>query len=309
MTRLILGLGLAFLVAAPALAQPRTPQPQPAVTQPLDRTIRADGASVVPDHFLRRWDPVTVLFDSDQGPAQGGPEDAPERLVQMTPAIPGAWQWLGARALQFRPTEAWQPLRRVEITAAGRTTRLVPLLPAPVRTIPAADSEGVADLDTITLTFADPVDPAALARLLTIELRPAPGTATPGAALLTSQDFTIRPMERDARDAPANYLVVLRRPLPDGYVAVLRLALSDEPGLDDQAFELRLRSAPPFALTDTSCARGYDRDTQDGLLRCSPLDRVATGRRRSTRCGRGRCCASRRRSTTSPSPPTGGAGR
>lgn len=260
MTRLILGLFLALLAVAPSEAQP------------LDRTLRADGASVVPDRFLRRWDPVTVLFDSDQGPAQGGPEDAPERLVRMTPAIPGAWQWLGARALQFRPAEPWQPLRRVEIAAAGRTTRLVPLLPAPIRTIPTAESEGVANLDTITLTFADPVDPAALARLLTIELRRAPGTAAPGAQLLTSQDFTIRPVDREARDAPANYLVVLNRPIPDGHVALLRLALSDEPGLDDQAFELRLRSAAPFMLTDTSCARGFSRDIRDGLLQCSPQD-------------------------------------
>src|SRR5690242_10238778 len=27
---------------------------------PLDQVQRADGALVVPDHFLRRWDPVTV---------------------------------------------------------------------------------------------------------------------------------------------------------------------------------------------------------------------------------------------------------
>ncbi|MBR0655761.1 alpha-2-macroglobulin [Plastoroseomonas arctica] len=239
----------------------------PAHAQPLDRVARADGATVVPDQFLRRWDAVTVLFDTDQGPAQGGPEDAPERLVRMAPNIPGAWQWLGPRTLQFRPTEPWQPLQRIAINAGGRTTRLVPLLSAPLRTSPEAGGDGLPNFDSIALTFPDPVDPAALSRLLSIELRDARGTTT---RTLTEQDFVIRPIERQARAAPASYLVVLHRPIPDGHVVLLRLRLSDEPGLDDPAFELRLRSASPFTLTDTTCGRGFSRETQDGLLRCTP---------------------------------------
>ena len=62
---------------------------------PLDQARRTDDALVVPDHFLRRWDPVTVFFQADAGPTQPAPEDQPERFVTMTPAQPGAWQWLG----------------------------------------------------------------------------------------------------------------------------------------------------------------------------------------------------------------------
>ncbi|WP_421994627.1 MG2 domain-containing protein, partial [Roseococcus sp.] len=269
MHRSLLGL-LALLMVPMALAQVpgnQTPANQVPV---LDRAARADGATVIPDRFLRRWDPVTVLFDRDRGPAAGGPEDAPERLVALEPPIPGEWLWLGPRALQFRPTEPWQPLRRVSLTVEGRTTRLVPLLPAPVQTQPGPDEEGIAGLDTIVLTFPDPVDPAALARLLTIELRPLPGTATPAAERLAAGDFRIRPVERAGRDAPASYRVVLNRPIPDGRIALLRLALADEPGLDAQSFELRLRSAAPFTLTDLSCGRGLSRETEDGLMRCVP---------------------------------------
>ena len=85
----------------------------------LDRLHRADGALLVPDHFLRGWDPVTVFFDHDTGPAAGGPEDAPERLVTLAPPQPGAWTWLDARTLQFRPAEPWTPLRRETVTVAG----------------------------------------------------------------------------------------------------------------------------------------------------------------------------------------------
>jgi hypothetical protein len=65
------------LFAATAHAAP-DPSPQPGATPaPLDKLQRADGAKVVPERFLRSWDPVTVFFDRDTGPAAGGPEDAP----------------------------------------------------------------------------------------------------------------------------------------------------------------------------------------------------------------------------------------
>ena len=252
----------------------------------LDRLQRADGAQVVPDRFLRRWDPVTVLFPADTGPAQGGPEDAPERLVTLAPARPGAWQWLGPRTLQFRPTEPWEPLRRVGVTVGGTTTQLVPLLPAPVQTAPSEQPNGSADLDTIALTFDQPVDEQALARLLTIELRPQAGAAADGTAppaqLLTAQDFDLRPVERRARTDRQTYLIVLHRPLPDGRVATLRLRLSDAPGMDDPTFQLALRSAAPFVLTDQYCGDNYSHALQDGVTVCTPEQDSTPKQRRIT---------------------------
>ena len=253
---------------------------------PLDRLQRADGAQVVPDRFLRRWDPLTVLFAADTGPAQGGPEDSPERLVTLSPAKPGAWQWLGPRTLQFRPTEPWEPLRRVAVTIGEATTTLVPLLPVPLQTAPSDQPNGSAELETIALTFDEPVDERALARLLTIELRPQPGAAggeaAPLAQVLTAQDFDIRPVERSARTAPQTYLIVLHQPVPDGRIATLRLRLSDQPGLDDPTFRLSLRSAAPFVLTDQYCGDGYNHALQDGVTVCSPDQDSAPGPRRIT---------------------------
>ena len=156
----------------------------------LDRLQRADGAQVVPDRFLRAWDPVTVFFASDTGPAAGR-AGGPRRSgwSPRSRPSPGAWTWLDARTLQFRPAEAWTPLRRETVTLNGRTARLVPLLPTPVSTGPADDPAGIADLDTFALTFATPVDRAALARLLTIELRPLPGIAAQPAQALTAAGF------------------------------------------------------------------------------------------------------------------------
>ncbi len=256
MKRLLLAL---LLLAAPALAQ------APA----LDRLQRADGAPVLPDRFLRSWDPVTVLLPTDTAPANLGPEDHPERVVTLEPPHPGAWTWLGPRTLQFRPAEAWEPLRREVVTVAGKATTLVPLLPLPVRTGPEGSDTGIAGLDTVALTFAAPVDVGALKRLLSIELAPQPGLAGSVQAL-TPADFDVRPVERAARAEQQTYLVVLRRPVPDGRIAKLRLLLSDAAGLDDPTFELSLRSAVPFANTDTYCGDGYNHTTADGATVCTP---------------------------------------
>lgn len=237
---------------------------------PLDRLQRVDGVKVVPDRFLRSWDPITIFFEHDEGPANGGPEDAPQRLVTMRPAVPGAWQWLGPRSLQFRPADSWKPLQRMEITAEGVTTRLVPLLPTPTSTSPADRAEGIADLHEIALTFEEPVDIHALSRLLTIEVRPSPGIARDTGQVLTAQDFDVMPLERAARDDKQTYLVKLHQTIPDGRVLIVRLRLSDEPGLDEPSFEARLRSAVPFAVTNMSCGVGLARDAVGDVMRCSP---------------------------------------
>ena len=261
------GEGRAWLLAVllsllPSLAFAQAP-PQ------LDRLQRADGARVVPDHFLRRWDPVTVLFPTPTGPAQGGAEDQPERYATLSPAKPGAWTWLTPTTLQFRPTEPWQPLRREAVTVGGAATQLIPLLPIPTSTGPADRDNGAANLDTVALQFDQPVDLAALARLITIELTPQPGV-TGSAETLRSGDFDVRAAERTARSDAQTVLVVLHTPVPDGRVATLRLRLSDEPGMDDPIFELALRSAAPFRLSDTYCGDSYSHSTKDGVTICDP---------------------------------------
>ncbi len=261
----------AAIVVLLGLASPAHAEMAPSVPPQLDRLQRADGAHVVPDRFLRRWDPVTILFDTATGPEAGGPEDAPERLVSLSPPKPGSWTWLGAKTLQFRPTEPWEPLQRQTVTVSGVATRLVPLLPVPSATGPSDPANGTADLDTVALTFDQPVELGALAHLLTIDLTPQAGVGDIGVQTLTAQDFELRPVERSGRADQQTVMVVLRRPVPDGRVATLHLRLSDEPGLDDPNFSLTLRSATPFKLTATECGESFVSTYIDGGTRCVPL--------------------------------------
>ncbi len=236
----------------------------------LDRLHRADGAHVLPDRFLREWDPITVLFDQDRGPQAGGPEDVPGRIVALDPAPPGAWTWLGPRTLQFRPAEPWTPLRRETITVGDIAKRLVPLLPMPVAAGPDDSPAGIGGLDSVALSFSTPVDEAALARLTTIELAPQPGVAESGHQTLTAADFSITAQERGSRSDRQTYLFALRHPVPDGRIATLHLRLSDEPGLDDPTFTLALHSAVPFTVTSVSCGGSYTGRSSDDVLQCQP---------------------------------------
>ena len=65
---LLCALALATGFVSHARAQaPQAQAPTPLAGQ-LDLLQRADGAKVVPERFLRSWDPVTLFFDRDRGP-------------------------------------------------------------------------------------------------------------------------------------------------------------------------------------------------------------------------------------------------
>jgi hypothetical protein len=254
---------------AAALLFSLAPELRAETTPGFDRLQRIDGARFVPEKFLRDWDPITIFFDADTGPRAGGPADAHEKFATITPERAGEWRWLGARALQFRPAEPWAPLQRVTVKSGAAETRLFALLPTPSSTAPADGAEPIAELSQIALTFPSPVDAKALARLLTIELRPAPGISPLGAQTLTASDYEILPLERAARADAQTYVVKFRNAIADGRVAILRLKLADEPGFEEEIFELRVRTATPFAVTEMSCGHGWNDDAIDNVLRCA----------------------------------------
>lgn len=219
--------------------------PGPADSAP---TARSPRATIVPDRFLRAWDPITVFFPGSIGAV--GPLDDPKPFLSILPQHPGAYTWIDARTLQFRPAEPWPSLTRFAIRAAGRTHELDTLMAAPIASVPENGAEGLDPVEAVTLTFAERIDQAALARMATIELRPLPGIASGGSRWLTSTDFTVKALERS--DKPS-YVLALASPIPLGTRAVvrLRLTLNDDPSASfaDVAFA----TAAPFRVAAFGC--------------------------------------------------------
>lgn len=226
----------------------------------FDRLERPAGAIMVPERFLRPWDAVTFFFDRDKGPAAGGVEDEPQRVVRMEPVWAGEWRWLNGRTLQFRPAEPWPPLTRLTVDIDGQRKQLLALLPTPVRSSPAHDTDNLTQFDRVTLTFPTPVDVAALARLLTLEVRPLPAVGPEGLRVLNAKDFEIKVGARAERSAEANYIIILKNPVLDNHRIDLKLHLSDEPDLDDELQTLSFRTTEPFRLSHLECGQVGETD-------------------------------------------------
>lgn len=223
-----------------------------------------DGAIVVPERFLRSWDPVTIFFPGAVAPSVG-PEDEPERFVRMEPEHPGAFTWLDDRTLQFRPSEPWPALARVDVRpTSGARASLVTLLDPPTRTLPNDRADNLQPLEAITLTFAAPVPPEALARMTRIELRPSPGLDAANARWLDREDFVVKSMERKSPSDPATYVLQLSEPIRESTRALVHFALSLDDDHESSAFVFSFRTLDAFRLLSFGCANARLPVTPDG---------------------------------------------
>lgn len=263
---------IALLGGLLAVAGVAVADPPDFVRAALQRPVGASGVVVVPDRYLRPWDPVTVFFPADVGPREGGPEDDPRRHATLSPDHPGAWTWIDARTLQFRPAEPWPALARYTVQAGGRTAELASLVSPPVASIPADHAEDLAPVEAVTLTFPEPVDPDALAKMVRFELRPLPGLGGSDARWLGADDFEVKAVEAPPGEGDGavvadtghaavgwvpeghRYVLALDTPIPLGTRAVLHFRLS--PGDDvaaDAPARLSFSTAEPFRVARAGC--------------------------------------------------------
>ncbi len=236
-------------------------------SEPLAMNIIANAGkvSVVPDKFLRRWDPVTFFFNSSVGSAKGGPEDHPGRFVSMTPAHPGAYTWIDARTLQFRPSEPWPALSRFNFRIKHKTWSVITLMEAPTSTIPADQEEGLDQVDRITLTFAEPLDPNALRQMVRIGLRPLPGIDESQTRWLDQKDFELKVVERSRRRDPASYVLNLKRPIRSGQRMIVRLRLSVDDNATETFKDVSFSTSESFRVTNLGCAASLLPITPEGV--------------------------------------------
>ncbi|MCO4746147.1 MAG: alpha-2-macroglobulin [Proteobacteria bacterium] len=216
----------------------------------LSRPAAARGVVVVPDRFVRAWDPVTVFFPKATGPSSG-PEDQPGRLVRVAPEQPGAWTWLDSQTLQFRPAEPWPPLQTLTVSTEGEIAELATLMSPPSHSDPRNGASNLGPIQTVNLTFPHPIPTEALGKMLTLEVRDLGGYGRAGVEL-DADDFEIKALDRPSAESPARYAVTLDRPIGLGKQVLLRfgLALGDD---GDSVSTLNFSTAEPFRATALGC--------------------------------------------------------
>ena len=101
--------------------------------RPADQGQRpaAGGTSLLPEQFLRGFDPISVYFPSDQVGEKANADDGAKRL-KLSPDWPGAYVWVDKKTLQFRPAEPWPALARFSVEAGGARKILTTMMSAPV---------------------------------------------------------------------------------------------------------------------------------------------------------------------------------
>jgi alpha-2-macroglobulin len=190
-------------------------------------------STIVPEAFLRGYDPVTVFYDQAVGPARGGPADGPSAYLAVVPSVAGEYRWLDAKTIQFLPAVPWPALRMLTIQAKDRSVRLSTMMVLPSSIAPAAGSTGLEPISTITLTFPAVLDAGTLSGMIRIEVRELPGLSTEGSWLIGSGDFTVRETERSRTATSTSFIVSLKSPIPYGKYAILSLKLSLDESIRD----------------------------------------------------------------------------
>ncbi len=217
---------------------------------PADRGQRPNGGTqVLPDQFLRGFDPVTVYFGDNVGSAPG-PADDGARLLKVTPSWPGQYFWADRKTLQFRPAEAWPPLKRFVVEAGGAKRVLATMMSAPSAMAPASGSDNLRPFRTLTLTFPQALPMEALRQMLKLEVRDLPGLSDSSRRAINDYTLTLLPRARE-RDA-AVYAITLNQDVPEGkrLMVTVALALGDE---NKVLWTGRLTTRMPFHLESVRC--------------------------------------------------------
>ena len=216
-----------------------------------DRGVRPGqgGVKILPETFLRGFDPITAYFADDVGPGTGSADDG-ARILKIEPSWPGAYVWADRRTLQFRPAEPWPPLARFSLETSGARRILTTMMSAPSAVAPQMGSENLKPFRSVSLTFAQPLPLKLLKEMIQLEVRELPGVADSRRQPI--KNFTLVMAPRAARQNPATYVLTLAEAIPEGRVLLvsLSLALGNQ---GDVLWQARLSTRAPFHLEGVEC--------------------------------------------------------
>src|SRR5205823_5499017 len=168
---------------------------------------------ILPEQFLRGFDPVTAYFPDNVGPGHAAADDG-AKILKITPDWPGAWVWADKKTLQFRPAEPWPALARFAFEAKGSRKILTTMMSAPSAMSPSPGSEALKPFRVVTLTFAQALPIASLKQMIKLEQRDLPGLADSPKKNLT--DYSLALLPRASNRAPATYAITLDDEVPEG---------------------------------------------------------------------------------------------
>ncbi len=195
---------------------------------PADRGYAPEksGTTILPQSFLREYDPVTVFFSDDRNKGKAGPEDHGEKYLKISPSHPGEYIWVDAKTLEFRPTVPWPPVSRFTVKADDEEKKLATILTPPTSISPSSGSSDLGKVREVTLEFAYPVDIEVLKKLVRFESTPLPGIDRSQSVFYTAADYSIKAGEQKPNGS-VPYTFILPHPFALGHKIRTIVTLSD----------------------------------------------------------------------------------
>ncbi|MGK0289399.1 MAG: hypothetical protein ACI86H_000843 [bacterium] len=218
-------------------------------------SIQANAAprknQVIPESFLRGYDPITIFFKKNIGKSRVGSEAKPERFLQIRPKTQGEYRWVDPYTLQFLPTDAWKPLRKykVQVYQHRRSYTLNTLMTAPTSLIPSNGSQNLNPIKNITLNFKTSMPVQYLKQILQFEIQSTSEISKSNQIQLSTSDFTIKALEQLSASANFQYQINFKKPISYGKKLTLKIRLSVSSNQQTDAIAQYLwKTKPVFRL-------------------------------------------------------------
>lgn len=205
------------------------------------------GVSIVPDRFLREYDPITFFFQREKAKNDMTVEEFAAKHISISPQHPGEFVWIDNKTLEFRPVIPWPPIESFKVSCEGTDKNLFTLLNSPVSISPSNRDADLDEVSSVTLTFPSPVPIDKLKKLITFEITPLPGIDRSTSIFYTFADYTIKSGEQ-SYSGEISYTFNFKNPVQLGFMVRTRIQLSDAEGLRNGIREYSFSTKPTFKL-------------------------------------------------------------
>ncbi len=210
---------------------------------------QSESIVIVPDTFLRAYDPITVFFADEMGPVFGGPQDVPGDFLSITPEHPGEYKWLDNKTLQFLPTIPWPALKQYSVKVLSLRKTLSTLMIPPDRIYPEDGTDNLEPLEQILLSFESEFLTYDLSEMISLEVKPLPGIGNVDTYWLTGNDFSLKEIERTDTDQYYKYQINLSNTIGYGKHIIMHIRLSLNHNIPGALTEYTFETKQEFRIT------------------------------------------------------------
>ena len=221
----------------------------------INTIFSSQGLSILPEKFLREYDPITIFFEKSATTGAPRSEDNPQKYIQTNFKFAGEFRWIDNKTLQFRPASEWPALIEFYWVVNGIKKNFFTFMKQPVEIDPANNSRNLQPVKDISLSFKSKIEINSLIKMLTIKIIELPGIESQEnqSEILTPENYTIKAVERSGSDEPWKYIISLKKNIPAGFKTYISLKLCLDDAVEGNLITYNFSTYETFQLKAAGC--------------------------------------------------------